>query len=411
MIKATGLTLALIFVTFCDTAEAMRDNYKIVAVSRHTFRGINKTIGPDELLLQNYGIKQKTLPTLSWGEDATPLGLQIAQEKASLALQEATNKAIKALDKNKNFDGKWDEIRTDLATERTFWTAVRIREGLKSSAPVTGCAVEEGNPEDVIVARGPVMDCLKTDIKKILSSNPDIKLYMQRAEEFLKEVREALNVKDLMKPMPPVTFDDKGKPQKIYKELSDLASAIIMSAELGPPLQEIFQKANLDKGNRVLKAAANFLGTKFLVNNPGAVADVVSIYPLEYIEEAKPGSHTLLISHDESMSNLMRALDIINSNSKPDELAIYPLETFVFAFNDMDVSVVRMRIKSRAPDGYIDGSFDSKLIWKGTRAQWDQKVKQSKDRAESWKLNPEARTCLNDLSKDMCQPEPLDVKY
>lgn len=41
----------------------------------------------------------------------------------------------------------WDEIRADLATERTFWTAIKLHDGLKF---VSGCGTEADKGIDVI---------------------------------------------------------------------------------------------------------------------------------------------------------------------------------------------------------------------------------------------------------------------
>jgi hypothetical protein len=69
-----ALILLMLMLAPFDSLCAPAGSTKIIAISRHTFRGINKKIGPQEIDLEDYGIYIKTLPILSWGEDSTPRG-------------------------------------------------------------------------------------------------------------------------------------------------------------------------------------------------------------------------------------------------------------------------------------------------------------------------------------------------
>jgi hypothetical protein len=319
--------------------------------------------------------------------------------------------AARALDENKTFDGSWDEIRADLATERTLWTALRIREGLKLTINVTGCSTKEGEGLDVVTAREPVMKCAKNDISLLLNSSPYLSLLRERASNFLDAIRKANNVTDAVKELPPAAFDAEGKLPKEYDQIASIASAIEMNAELAPPLTAVFPRSDVRQGKQVVEAALNFLGIRFFVSNPDKMCNAISLFPLQYMADRKPGTHTLLVSHDDSISALLRALDFISSKSEPEDLAIYPIETIVFAFGDAHVSVVRMRIQVQDSDGFIPGPYANKVIWKGTLDEWNQKVKNIKDRTEAWSISPEARACINDLSQKVCQAEVLDVRY
>jgi hypothetical protein len=410
-IRCSSVLLLGLLLASPEPAYGAKDNTKIVAIARHTFRGINKTIGPQKLSLKDYGIDLKSLPILSWAEDSTSRGQEIARDHASVGLQKAAAQAIQALGENKTFDGHWDEIRADLSTERTFWTALRIREGLKGTIPVTGCPTQGGEPVDVVTTRGPVMKCVNEAIGSLMSASPDLRIFKQRGMDFLQAVRSAINQKDSLEELPEVTLDQDGKLPKIYSELANLASALEMVAELGAPLDEIFPGSNRKMGRQVIESGMNFLGIRFFIKNPIPASDIVSDYMLQYMAERKEGTHSLLLTHDDSISNLLHSLNIINSTSDPDELAIYPIETIVFAFGEKHVSIVRMRIRVNDPDGFMPGSFGSKVIWKGTRAEWDKKVQDIRARAAAWKVSPTVRTCLDDLSKNVCEAEVLDVRY
>jgi hypothetical protein len=390
---------------------AAKDDVKIVAFVRHTFRGINRNVGPLSLALEKYGIGLKSLPVLSWGESSTPRGQDIARDFGSVGLQKVAEKAVKALGEGKNFNGQWDEFRADLATERTLLTALRLREGLKGTMSVTGCPTKVGERVDVIVSREPTLKCAEEELSPLMHASPDLTIFQQRAEKFLKAVSAAINIKGPMKELPAAVYDSEGKLPKEYEELEKLASAIEMTAELGPPLGELFPGSDAKQGKQVLESALNFLGIRFFTKTPFQVADASSVYQLQYIEERKPGTHTLLLTHDDTLSNFLRALDLINPKSEAGELAIYPLETIVFAFGEKNVSVVRMRIQVRDPDGFIPGPFASTVLWKGSRADWDKKVKDVRDRVASWKVSEKTRACLDNLGKKVCDAPALDIRY
>ena len=75
---------------------------------------------------------QVSLPLLSYAENATPRGMQITKEYGSVGLQQAATLAVQEV--GGTFDGRWDEFRADLATERTLWTAVYLRDGISAEA-------------------------------------------------------------------------------------------------------------------------------------------------------------------------------------------------------------------------------------------------------------------------------------
>src|SRR5262245_23268290 len=100
------------------------DNTTLVVFSRHTFRGISKKVAPQKIFLREYGIAVP-IPNLSYGENATPQGLIIAESFAAPGLQAAAALAVDAIAENRVFDGHWDEVRAELAAERTFWTGDR----------------------------------------------------------------------------------------------------------------------------------------------------------------------------------------------------------------------------------------------------------------------------------------------
>ena len=325
------------------------DGVTIVSISRHTFRGISKSIGPQHIALPEYGIQIK-IPLLSYGENATPEGLKIAKEYGSRGLREAANTAVEALGESKSFDDHL-EIITDLGSERTFWTALQLRRGSQSTAaelPVKGCKTSQGTGVDAITSADPVMKCIPPELtKSLLAASPDLDKYKARSKEFLDTIRSSIGANQASEPLPDPVYTE-GKFPKAYEQIGDLASALEMSAILGPPLPLIFKDAPqgplLEKGNAALTAALNMIGIHLAIKSPPAISDALSVNPLRFMMSQTKGSHTALVSHDDFIFSLIRSLGLISTDGPPDDLAIYPIETFVFAFGERSVSVVRMRI-------------------------------------------------------------------
>ena len=68
-----------------------------------------------------------------------------------------------------------------------------------------------------------------------------------------------------------------------------------------------------------------------------------------------------------------------------------------------------MRIQVRDADGAIPGPYASQVVWKGTRAQWDEKVDAVNQRARSWDIGDEGDTCLKAIT--ICTAEKIDAAF
>src|SRR5436190_14331901 len=178
-----------------------RDNTTLVVFSRHTFRGISKNVGPQKISLPQYGI-DISIPTLSYGEDATPQGLIIAEHFAGPGLQKAAALAVRAIVENKVFDGHWDEVRAELAAERTFWTGLYLIKGIKEldaehnrAIKFTGCQTDPGKAVDAVSSDHPIRACTsKDDVSKglylrLLKGSPDLLKLKATFQRFLNTVR------------------------------------------------------------------------------------------------------------------------------------------------------------------------------------------------------------------------------
>ena len=292
-----------------------RDNTTLVVFSRHTFRGISMNVGPQEIDLDQYDIKIN-IPTLSYSEDATPQGLIIAERFAAPGLQEAAALAVGAIAENRVFDGHWDEVRAELAAQRTFWTGLYLIKGIKKqdaehnrAIKFTGCKTDPGKAVDVVSSDQPVKGCVSTDndskgvYLQLLKASPDLPKLKATFQDFLNTVRAAIGlsnpvvIPDPVYSVGPPPQDDPKLPPA-YDQIAALASIIEMIADLGPPLPRIFRSSDrgplAQLGKVALQRGVDSLGIRFFTSEPSP-----------------------LFTTENMMSALMSSLGIISSNGNP----------------------------------------------------------------------------------------------
>ena len=389
----------LLMVLFFSPCLA-RDDTTLVVFSRHTFRGISKKVGPTKISLPQYGI-DLAIPILSYSEDATPQGLSIAEHFAAPGLQEAAALAVAATAENQLFDGHWDEIRAELAAERTFWTGLYLKIGLEDSDPqrnraikFTGCPFDPAKDKDAIDAVSsdhPVKKCVPAAVyRALIEASTDLPKLKNTFQNFLNTVRAAIGLSfPVVIPNPEYRKDGSLPPE--YDQIASLASLIEMIADLGPPLPQIFRSGDhahlLQLGKMAVQRGVNSLGIRFFTSEPSPLSDAVSVIPVNYMMSRPMGTHTIVVSHDNMMSALTSSLGIISSSGAPDDWAFFPIESYVFAFGSSHVSVVRMRVEISEPDGAIPGNYASQVVWKGSLSQWNEKVRALNQRARTMDLS------------------------
>jgi hypothetical protein len=96
----TRFCLFGLLMVLCFSPCLATDNTTLVVFSRHTFRGISTNVGPQKIFLREFGVAVP-IPSLSYGENATPQGLTITERFAARGLQEAAAVAVGAIAENK----------------------------------------------------------------------------------------------------------------------------------------------------------------------------------------------------------------------------------------------------------------------------------------------------------------------
>jgi hypothetical protein len=403
------------------------DDTTLVVFSRHTFRGISTKVAPQKIFLREFGINVP-IPNLSYGENATPRGLMIAEDFAAPALQEAAALAVGTIAENEVFDGHWDEVRAELSAERTFWTGLYLIKGIKEqdaehnrAIKFTGCKTDPGKAVDAVSSDHPIKTCVSTDSDskgvylQLLRASPDLPKLKATFQHFLNTVRAAIGLSDPVVIPDPVysvgPHHDPTLPRE-YDRIAALASIIEMIAELGPPLPQIFPSGDrahlMQSGKLAVQRAVSSVGIRFFTSEPSPLSDRVSVIPVTYMMSRPQGSHTIVVSHDNMMSALMSSLGVISSNRAPDDWAFFPIETYVFAFGSSNVSIVRMRVEI-SPGGAIPGNYGSQVVWNGSVQQWNEKVMALNERAKTLNLGPGGNACLNAVEE--CEPQRINVVF
>ena len=92
----------------------------------------------------------------------------------------------------------------------------------------------------------------------------------------------------------------------------------------------------------------------------------------------------------------------------PINWAIFPIETYVFAFGSSNVSIVRMRVEI-GPYGAIPGNYGSQVVWNGSVQQWNEKVMALNERAKTLNLGPGGNACVNAVTE--CEAQRINVVF
>ena len=395
------LTPLLITTTLLAPAWARPDEPTVVVFSRHTFRGVEMPIGPHRLGLGRFQL-DFNVPLLGYAMEATDHGLAMARQFGAPALQEAATLAVHSL--GRDWDGHWDEMRADLSAGRDFFTALAFRSALQpaQTGPIllTGCPTREGKGVDIITIGTPVRQCIPAaELKRLREESPNRPRRRQAAEELLRVVGKAMGRSG------PFHLED----DSLCPEVGHLAGAIEMAADEPHPLQRLFPQAITPQTAALepeaVQRASNYLGSNFIAVIPLQLAQACSLLPLEYVNSMPPGHNVVALTHDDDLSSLLRSLELIQDDGEANQLAMFPMESVVFALDSQQVAIVRMSMKIGA-DGSFPGSFTSRLLWQGSRPQWEQKIARLRQACQAWPAGARQRAQLRILPAP-----PLDVLY
>ena len=373
----------------------------IVAFTRHTFRGPNKITPPPIPRVSNLKVQNNIL---AYGMDATILGLKIAQRLGREAYNDGARLALKTINADPQLAGHWSEIRPDLSTQRTFWTAVCLRKGLATASgseiPMSACPTTEGVAIDAVSASSKSqMQCIPS---QLIIQQRDL-LRTQVAPRYVQLANRLIS---LLGGKPDVT---QANPYTSYSDIKLLSSLIEYSSDFnGSTLNRVLAHpitTSPQVNREAVAIALDILGYNLLFSSSGLSADITAFAKINYVNSLSNGSQKIILTHDDKISALLQSLNLLSSQSDPDDLAVYPLETITIALNANRVAIVRTRINIDK-NGSMTGKsgFKSWIFWSGTRKEWDERVTTLQARINSYM--PVA-ACLQKITP--CSPVPLQL--
>lgn len=391
-----------ILILVCITVNAIAAPV-VIAFTRHTFRGVSKIIPPKALAISNLKIQDATL---SYAMNATPNGLAIAKKFAQDAYNNGAILALKTIHENPALAGHWSVIRTDLAQERTFSTAVNLYQGLskisRGKISLIGCRTTENMPVDYIATDDrSVIACVSPQLITQESDAAKAKItekFMMLANHLISLLGGKPNINESN-----FKFD--------FPNIRTLSNQIEMSSDLGGlPLQYVLEDAKIKSSliNReAVITAMQLLGYSLLMDSTNTESEALTLLKANYINSLKSGTQEIVVTHDTRINALLYNLGFLSENSVPNDLSIYPLETITIALNAKRVAIVRTRINI-SDNGSMTGAagFKSWVFWSGTRQAWNAHVSALQE-----KINAEKRVAACIQKIPLCQPVLLNVTY
>lgn len=377
-----------------------RHHATFVVFSRHTFRGIaanssDPVIAPQQVTvgpLSNF-----TVPTVSYGLDASAQGLAIARDGGAAGLMAARKLAAKEL--NTRTSRRVGAVRADLSTERTVTTGAYLTEGLKARgmklARLAGVPTTMNTAVDAVSTSDLASACMPpAELQPLQNASANLPRLQAKGQQLLQLVGRIVGQPGDY-PLPPAVISDSGGLPPEYAQLAVLATSIEMTAALGSPIKRIFHSNKTRLGDKAVRLAMDFTGLAATALTPGPTAAALAATPTQYIQQQLARRvNSLVLSHDTQISAIVRALGIVPEvPANPNTLAMYPMETFLFAQSRSRVVVIRMRISVR-DDGAMPGVYKPTVAWTGSTTEWDRRVATVEQNAQAFSVG---LACRNNL--------------
>lgn len=175
--------------------------------------------------------------------------------------------------------------------------------------------------------------------------------------------------------------------------LHTLASAIEMTSMVQPPHKN-YGEYIICNMNTVQHGVQYIYAHWFTILSEDYVAIIG--YPIVRYIMSNPGN-TMVFTHDTLLWNLLRALGLFNVESASSEMAIYPMETFIFMHNVHTMVIVRMCLILNN-EGHMPGTFKSSIFLKESMKCFTQRI---------INLCSHVQHILGDSSNLLCAELPL----
>lgn len=343
-------------------------DYKVLCITRHSMRGVSflnsqKIPLPNDIILPN--------PFIAWNQDLSCEGYSLINIEMIDSTVKDGFEQLKLGEWNK----KWDEIRVDFLTQRTFLTGKLLKSKIINKSKLTA-VIDKKNPQQKFEYSTQDIDAVVYPVNPGDFPNQPPTTPTSITEDKMKEnTGELLNLLNLAlkdKPfigdLPPVFIN--GILNTFYSIDINLAGdTIIMSSRPIPPLNKLYNTQKKYKYQKELVESCAKWAVYYLYNYfPLQFCIYQSIPVIQYLDKMDYNSAKILSSHDYNQLVLMRSLEI-----EPYPFDI-PFQSYIIIMSTSEVCIMYVAPKIGDCGVICKNSYVKKMIWKGTLDDWNKKI-------------------------------------
>jgi len=350
------------------------NNYKVLCFTRHSMRGVFSFINSQEILLPNDIILPN--PFIAWNQDLSCEGPSLINiEMIDSAVQDGFE-----LLKLGNWNKKWDEIRVDFLTQRTYLTGKLLKNKIISNKPKLTAVIDKKNPEQKFKYSNQDIDAVVYPVDPgdfpqqppITPSSINEDKMKENTREFLNWLNLALKDKPFIGDLPPVFIN--GTLNTFYSvDVNIAGDTIVMSSRPIPPLNKIFTTTKKYKYQKELVKSATKWAVYYLYYFTSTQYGVYQSLPvIQYLEKMEYNTAKILSSHDYNQLVLLRSLEI-----EPYPFDI-PFQSYIIIQSQSEVCIMYVAPTIGENGVICKNSYVKKMIWKGSLEDWNRRIAKMK---------------------------------
>jgi len=345
------------------------EDYKVLCITRHSMRGTFSFLNSQEIPLLNDIILPN--PFIAWNQD-------LSCEGPSLINIEMIDSAVKdGFEQLKlgEWNKKWDEVRVDFLTQRTYLTGKLLKSKIKNKPKLTA-VIDKKNPEKEFKYSNQNIDAVVYPVfpgdfpnqPPIIPTSITEEKMKENTRELLNWLNLALKDKPFIGNLPPVFIN--GNLNTFYSTNINLASdVIVMSSRPIPPLNKLYKSNKKYKYQKELVESCVKWTVYYLYNYfPLQYCIYQSLPVIQYLNKMDYNSAKILSSHDYNQLVLLRSLEI-----EPYPFDI-PFQNYIIIQSKSDVCIMYVSQKICENGVISKNSYVKKMVWKGSIDDWNKKI-------------------------------------
>ena len=350
---------------------------KILCITRHSWRGVGHT-NSQNIKLSDDLVVPSTF--ISWNKNLSEYG----KELVNIKIIEDALKEYKINCDKKKF---WNEIRVNMTKQRTFETGnimrKQFKEQKKYKVPLTRVIDDDGASD-----KNSEYDYEKYDyLVSVIDNFENIPPYKESENNINEDKYKSLTKKclnflslsinkrpfkdDLTLPLYKLYDDDNNNMNLFYtRDVYNVLDMIIMLTYNKPPLNQIYNTNKIYKYQYELIMASlewnGYYHENFISKQTSAY---VSLPIINYLNEMEYGNNKILVTHESRQIQLLYSLEI------PPFKYDIPFQSYIIVQTRTSVKIIYVAQKlSRKTCTFQKNKYVTKLIWKGSIREWNQKI-------------------------------------